>query len=133
MNGELILSINSITDNRYIDMGWCFGPQSSTSGNQLFDCLNVQFYFSQAEIADNTKPGYSSSFTGYDLFAPELDATHMLPIDLIADHLDQNIESSSSDKSGSWLIDADKSYKECNSGTLSNCIFSASFARRVGS
>ena len=74
-----------------IDMGWCFRPSESTG---KFDCLDVQFYFSRDEIEDNTKFGYSSTFTGYDIFAPALDIKHMLPTDLISEYLDQNIESS---------------------------------------
>ena len=125
--GDIILSVNDIVDEKFIDMGWCYKPLSDTSSDIRFDCLDVRFYFSLAEINDESKPGYSNKYIGYDLFSPELDSTHMLPIDMVTGFLDSNIDSEATDKSGSWDINTTKSYKQCVNGT-SNCLFSASFS-----
>lgn len=91
--GDLVLSVNEVPDKKFFDMGWCFRPYVPTSTvNHRYDCLDVRFYFSNNEIDDERKPGYSNKYIGYDLFAPDLDEKRMLPIDLVLQSLDDNID-----------------------------------------
>ena len=98
-----------------------------------FDCLDIRFYFSSLELQDVSLPGYTNKYIGYDLFAPELDISHMLPVDLVSESLDTNITANSLENSGSWSINTEWSYKVCTANVSSddtfNCKFSAHFVR----
>ena len=109
-------------------MGWCFRPVYATheSSSLNYDCLNVRFYYKESEINDPTANGYTETFIGQDIFAPKLDPTHILPLDLTRAYIDSNI-SSTGDKSGDWTINKAKSYKTCPS--QGNCVFNAHFYR----
>ena len=130
-----MLSVFNVPDKKFFDMGWCYRPVSAVTSDLKFDCLDIRFYFSANEIQDKSKPGYTNKYIGYDLFAPELDIAHMLPIDLVHQSLDSNILATSTDQTGSWTINTDKSYKECSLASNSdidikyNCLFSANFFR----
>lgn len=59
----------------------------------MFDCINVRWYYDHNYIEKFGSPGYTESYLGYDLFAPRLDNSHMLPIDLTSHWADEKNDS----------------------------------------
>ena len=126
LHGNLILSVTGATDATTFDMGLCYRPVEQTLSGQ-YDCLAVRFYNAFDELALQDAPGYSKTFTAYDLWAPFLDRSHMIPNDLITSYIDSTISDAVVDKSGQWTLNTEKSSKECVSA--GNCTFRASFSR----
>ena len=126
-------------------MAWCFRPLNEMDdySSELFDCLNVRWYYDHRQIDKFDTPGHSESYLGYDLFAPRLDQAHMLPIDLTTDWADIKNDSDSNDKDellellktpppvdkkkDRWTVNTSKSYKTCPS--IGNCTFNFHFFR----
>ena len=125
-HGDLAMSTVNFEDDKWSDIGFCLRPVDLVSVTE-YDCLLIRFYYSSADIANVESPAYTETFVGYDLHAPRLDMSYMLPADLRTDHLDSNIDAADADKSGSWTINVTKSSKECPS--IGNCVFNAHFFR----
>lgn len=131
-HGQLYLSVVGATDQTFYDMGFCFRPiQAGQSevldSSEKFDCLDTRFLYSTEDLANPDAPGYTQKFIGFDLFGPGLDVSTMLPLDLVSDFLDSHIDTSSTDRSGTWKINTESSYKECKAEGV--CIFSVQFSR----
>lgn len=80
-HGDLIMSTVNFEDNKWSDMGFCLRPVNLDKTEE-FDCLNVRFLYSHSNINNQSSPGYSETFIGYDIYAPRLDMSYMLPDDL---------------------------------------------------
>ena len=59
----------------------------------MFDCISVRWYYDHSQTEIMGSSGYTESYLGYDLFAPKLDMTHMLPIDLTSEWSDDKNDS----------------------------------------
>lgn len=131
MYGDLAFSLVNTNDSKTYEIGFCFRPiaedyETNPSGSAFFDCLDARFFFKFDEIDDVNAPGYTQAFTIFDLFAPKLDTSHLLPSDLTEKYLDSDLVEATV-KSGNWILNAGKSYKKCSTPTT--CTFNVSFER----
>ena len=144
-HGDVVVSVVGALDKELFDMGWCFRPLSEVDNNAstMFDCISVRWYYDHKQIDKIGEPGHSESYLGYDLYAPRLDPTHMLPIDLTTKWADDMNDSTANTraevlevlknppavekKKDRWTVNTSKSYKTCPSN--GNCTFNFHFFR----
>lgn len=120
-----------LNDSKTYEIGFCFRPipedyETNPSASAFFDCLDARFFYAFNQISDVDAPGYTKAFTIFDLYAPKLDPSHLLPSDLTKTYLDTDLVGGT-ESSGNWILNADKSYKTCS--TLTTCTFNVSFER----
>ena len=144
-HGDVVLSVVGAIDEKLFDMGWCFRPYNDDDNDSspLFDCISVRWFYDHDSIEKIGESGHSESYLGYDLFAPKLDPSHMLPIDLTTEWADDSNDTDSNvrdeileilknppaveKKKDRWTVNTSKSYKTCPS--IGNCTFNFHFFR----
>ena len=127
-HGDVALSVVGAIDGKAYDTGFCFRPMIAEGSSDKYDCLLIRFIYRLADITNASAAGASERFVGYDVFAPRLDMSTMLPNDLKTSYLDSDVPSSG-DQSSAWTVNTAKSYKTCPSA--GNCVFNAHFFRNM--